>query len=249
MHVLAIHKRLFAAITFGALMGFQAAFAFDPVSIPATSVANPNMSSLTPDGVHITQIPGLVTVGALSKNGTSASGIDNELIQSGSFLLSPDRSLSIKTNFATITIEGRSVDLLFVAKQAVSLYDLDEMHKGGTSLIVNGQTINLQPGEHITVTTAVTDKFATVNNQHFISHRKLQSSSIDKLKVYKSEFNIFTAINSIESLHESAAAPIRRQKRAVNHLLKTAAIQNELANGGGKVIETGGPISFQFVTE
>jgi hypothetical protein len=250
MHCRLTRFSILIATIAGVLIPWSSASAIDYFTVPVGGTnGNPNIRSLMSGSAQFTDIPGLITVGILSSNGTKASTLQDDTILHGNYLLSPMQPLTIKTKMGVVDLKGKSVALLFVTDHSVSLYALDETRSDGVMITVDKSVIQLKPGNHITVAGQETDRFAKVNFGRFISHRKLQTESAGQLKLFKSEFNIFTALNAIESLHKAAEATKGPEKKAVDHLLKTAAIQDQLALGYGRLIQTGGPITFQFVTD
>jgi hypothetical protein len=244
----AVQAALSVAIMTGAMFTISAAHAIDyftiPVGIPA---GDPNARIISKDHVF-TEIPGLKTYGVLA-GGMASSDLPSGVLQVGNFLFSPEEKLSVPTHLGVLNLKEKSIAMMFVTEKSVSIYSLDEDRHDGVTFTVTGKAIVLRPGSHATVTTLDVDRFAKVNFGRSISHRNLQTESIGKLKVFKSEFNIFTALNSIESLHKAAEVEKGPERKSVDHLLKTAAIQKELANGAGQFIQTGGPITFQFETD
>lgn len=214
-----------------------------------STLGDPNVSSFLPASPHPVTIPGLTVIGILSEGNTSGQVWDSQTIKGGSFLFSPRRKQILNTKFGVVTIRPKSIALLFVTKQSLSLYSLAQSCRDGISLLVNGRVREFEPGDHVTVADDQSTNFAAVNCGQSISHRNWSTDSSEKLKVFRSEFNIFSAINSIENLRKIVADPGRSQRGTVNHLLKAAAVQNDLAHGGGRVIQADGPVTFQFVVQ
>jgi hypothetical protein len=245
---LQIKLLFFVSLLLSFLMGTHISHARDAIILPVNMSPIDLNVSKTGTSSSLPSLSGLISIGIFSA-AASSDDLGSESISSGNFLLSPKKLLVIKTTFGEVSISEHSIVLLCINGQSMSLYCLDEAHSKGTKLLTDGKLFSLSSGDHLTITNLKIDKFASVNAVAEISHRKIHSENTEHYTLYKSEFNIFTAINHSRLRNIFGSPKNHEQKVLVNHLLKMAAIQMNLANGGGRMIQTDGPVTFQFVTQ
>lgn len=104
---------------------------------------------------------------------------DKVVLRKGNVLFVPFRDTVVETPQGNITIAAKSVALVSVSEGKLSVYDIEDAHKGSVAITAHGRTTTLAPGRHLTVANAKAGEFAQVNSIESIPHRGLVSKSLD----------------------------------------------------------------------
>jgi hypothetical protein len=150
-------------------------------------------------------------------------------IEDGAHLVVADKDTVIDTSFGTISIDRHSVVLLVVKNSAVSVYDLDDTHKGAVKVSVGGDEMVLAPGRHLTLAAGAASSFADVNPVPFVAHRHESVSDLKSGgKAFHSQFSLPTLLAGLKAMQKSET---RAQQIAFRHLMKTAAVLSTMSQG------------------
>src|SRR5262249_42771184 len=153
------------------------------------------------------------------------------VLKNGNVLFVPFQNTVVETPQGTVTIDAKSTVLVSIADNKLAVYNLDDNHKGAVSVSINGQKLNLAPGNHATVTDR-TGEFAQINPIETISHRRVSSRAIaNGVKVHTSEFSIASAIQSVKPLQAVIGSKNPQAKKVADRLMKTTAVLMHLSSG------------------
>jgi hypothetical protein len=153
-------------------------------------------------------------------------------LSKGAMLLAPETTTDVNTPFGSVRVEGKSLALVVSTDRGLSVYDLDDLHRGSIVVHVNDDSISLLPGQHVTITDDTIPGFEHVNPASYIGYRNLKCQKLGgSFKAYQAEFNHLSAISGLEPLKDLFRSQDQGKKKAANHLLKTATLLNTLSSG------------------
>lgn len=172
--------------------------------------------------------------GSISQSSRYASSELTETLSSkdGPVLFVPTKDTAIETPFGIVKISGNSIALVSVSSAGLSVFDLDDQHKGSVSVESNGHNVVLSPGRHVLITPHHRAEFAQLNPIETIAHRALSSSVKNGHRAHMSEFSVLSAIDSVKPLKALAASSHPNARKISGRMLKTTAILMQL--GGAR---------------
>ncbi len=157
---------------------------------------------------------------------------DKVVLRKGNVLFVPFRDTVVETPQGNITIAAKSVALVSVSEGKLSVYDIEDAHKGSVAITAHGRTTTLAPGRHLTVANAKAGEFAQVNSIESIPHRGLVSKSLDNgIKMHISEFSTASAIQTIKPLKAVMSSTHPQAKKVSDRLIKTTAVILSMTSG------------------
>jgi hypothetical protein len=177
---------------------------------------------------------GAIFGGSISQSSRYASSELTEILSSkdGPVLFVPTKDTTVETPFGIVKISGNSIALVSVSSAGLSVFDLDDQHKGSVSVESNGHNVVLSPGRHVLITPHHRAEFAQLNPIETIAHRGLSSSVKNGHRAHMSEFSVLSAIDSVKPLKALAASSHPNARKISGRMLKTTAILMQL--GGAR---------------
>ncbi|MBX9671738.1 MAG: hypothetical protein K2X93_29385, partial [Candidatus Obscuribacterales bacterium] len=167
----------------------------------------------------------------LAGNGITAHN-DRVVIKKGNVLFVPFRSTVVETPHGTVSIEANAVALVSVNDETLSVYDIEDSHRGSVAVEAHGHSMSLAPGSHLTLAQKAKGEFAQVNSIEAIPHRNVASKDISKgVRVHSSEFSIAAAMKNIKPLQAIASSKHPQAKKVSSKLIKTTAILMHIGGG------------------
>ena len=154
-------------------------------------------------------------------------------VKRGNTLYAPSRkTVVVETRFGTVRIAPKSVVLLMVLADGISVYDLHDYGEN-VSITTADQIIKLSPGKHALITDRCAAAFADLNPAENIAYRSIRKVSVSKDRTaFISEFHLQSAIAVIKPVKRMLVSTNVAEKKTANNLLKTAAIMSTLTSGG-----------------
>jgi mucin-19 len=187
--------------------------------------ANPKLNA-TP---VVTAKPGIPLTGSVNRTIGGAHSVN---LNRGSVIFAPSRDTLVNTPFGKVKIDARSVVLMMVFRDGLAVFDVDDVHGKAVVVKAGDQELTLNPGMHATITRESVDSFEQVNPAQLIGYRHLHAQPIGQgLKAFVSEFSVMQATNAVTPLKQIINSNRDSARRTANHMLKTAAILQQL-NGG-----------------
>ncbi len=126
----------------------------------------------------------------------------------------------------------------------MSVYDLDDQHKGSITVESNGHNLVLSPGRHATITPHHHAEFAQVNTIESISHRSVQRVVKNGHAAHTSEFSVLSAMDTVIPLKAMIKSSDPHAKHVADRMMKTTAIIMHL----GATTAAGGEYQHYFKT-
>ncbi len=167
----------------------------------------------------------------LAGNGITAHN-DRVVIKKGNVLFVPFRKTVVETPHGKVSLEANAVALVSVNDETLSVYDIEDSHKGSVAVEAHGHSMALAPGSHLTLAKTTKGEFAQVNNIEAIPHRNVASKDIaNGVRVHSSEFSIAAAMKNIKPLQAMASSKHPQAKKVSSKLIKTTAILMHLGGG------------------
>jgi hypothetical protein len=153
-------------------------------------------------------------------------------LKRGSVLFAPSQNALVNTPFGSVKIDARSVVFIMSFRHGLAVFDLDDSHGKAVVVKAGNQELILRPGMHTSITRDSIDSFDEVNPAQLIGHRNLNNRSIGQgLKAFVSEFSVAQAVHAVTPLKQVVNSNNPHARRMVRHMLKTAAILQQV-NGG-----------------
>lgn len=150
---------------------------------------------------------------------------ENSKLFEGTTLFVPEQDLEVSTTHGNIHISGKSVVLISSNGEGLAVYDIHDGRKGSIKVTAGTETYPLAPGRHILISTDKSGEFASANALELIPHSDVkQVRKSEKQTVYKSEFSIPSAINSVSALKELMKSDDPELHKIAGKIAKTASI-------------------------
>ncbi len=157
----------------------------------------------------------------------------------GHSVLIADRDLELNSLFGKVKLRKGAVVFISTNKNQLSVFNLHDNQKNSVAIELcgqepTGQNYSLAPGQHLTVSTASGEDFASINPVEAIAHRSLTSKTFSAgFSIFTSEFSIPTALNSVSSLKTITSSTHPQTKKLKDKVLKTAAVLMYLGGSRG----------------
>ncbi len=143
----------------------------------------------------------------------------------GTTLFVPQHDMDVSTIHGVVHIGGKSVALISSTADGLAVYDVHDSKKGNIKVITSGETHTLSPGRHILISTDKSGEFASANALELIPHSDVKQVRTGKTQtVYKSEFSIPAAINSVSALKTLMKSDDPELRKTAGKIAKTASI-------------------------
>jgi mucin-19 len=167
-------------------------------------------------------------------------------LKRGSVLFAPSRNTLVNTPFGSVKIDARSVVFIISFRHGLAVFDLDDCHGKAVVVKAGSQEVTLRPGMHTSITRDSIDSFDEVNPAQLIGHRNLDNRSMGQgLKAFVSEFSVAQAVHAVTSLKQVVNSNNPHARRLVAHMLKTAAILQQVNRGNYEQVTRHGITAYQ----
>jgi hypothetical protein len=176
---------------------------------------------------------------AAAKAGSAVSTIKHsELVtlNSGSALFVPSKNMTVVTPKGSVKLGANSVAFVSVDENQLSVYDINDQHKGSVVVAAGGRDMSLSPGRHLIVTTDRAATFADANPIESIMHRSVTTHNLGAGKrAFSTEFSIPSAVQIVKPLSAMMLSENAAAKKVAQNVIKTSAVMMHL--GGATPFE------------
>ncbi|PZM79026.1 MAG: hypothetical protein DKT66_21300 [Candidatus Melainabacteria bacterium] len=152
----------------------------------------------------------------------------------GSILFAPLHDTQVQTPKGAVRVAANAIALISVSEAGLSVFDLDDQHKGSVSVESNGHNVVLSPGRHVMITPHHKAEFAQLNPIETIAHRALSSNVKNGHRAHMSEFSVLSAIDSVKPLKALACSSHPNARKIAGRMMKTTAILMQLGGSSGE---------------
>jgi len=180
--------------------------------------ASTDCSSFTEEEVeHLRQL-GLVVC-----QGPSANSF--RLIR-GVVVCHPDANITVCTKFGDINVRKGSVVLLTIIDDCLGIHSLHQSSMTSVTWVADGVTCQLYPGKQLIITpTKIRNSDELPSAYQKLVYRHVEEIPIDKYKRgFYMDFSIPSALASVKPLKQMLFSGNRRDKAAINKVLKDNVI-------------------------
>ncbi len=151
----------------------------------------------------------------------------------GRSLLLPNQDTLIGTEFGDMKIKAGAIVLFSAREDGIAIYNIHDNGKNSVSIDVAGKQLSLAPGRHISITRDKAADFAAINHVESISHRGLQSVSLnDEYIAYLSDFSLLSAMANVYSVKTVMKSQHPESRKLASKLIKTSAVLMHLSGAG-----------------
>ncbi len=148
----------------------------------------------------------------------------------GSTLFVPSTDMTVVTPKGTIRLAAKSVALIAVDQNHLTVYDINDSHKRSITVEVSGRTLSLSPGAHVTVTSKRISSYCQINPVQSVMHRGLSTHDLsDDQRAFTSEFSIPSAVRAVRPLRAMLGSKSKSAREAASRIVKTSAIVMQLS--------------------
>ncbi len=154
-------------------------------------------------------------------------------LANGCVMFAPSVDTRVTTPKGIVMLEKNSLAVVVCDNSHLSVYDINDDHKGSVTLQAEGNTIALAPGRHVTVTHGKIAEFRDINPIQAILHKGVSSHKVgDQSKAFVSNFSILSAINALQPLGALMQSDHNEAKKVASKILKTSSILMQIDNNG-----------------
>ncbi len=165
---------------------------------------------------------------------TLASGDTKTVaLRHGSVVFAPTNDTIVDTPLGKISVAAKSLVLVTVNRDCVSIYNLDDARARAVVVNSAGHSISLSPGRQALLTSNTNASFRDVNPAQMIGYRNIrEQANIEGIKAFTSEFCVSHALAVVQPLKKMIRSENEHCRKVSNHLLKTMAILMQLNAAG-----------------
>lgn len=154
---------------------------------------------------------------------------DTHNMDSDSAVVVATRDMKVVSPVGSVNIAAGAIAFITTDNGRLSVYDLEDRHKGSVVVETDGRQISLCPGTHLTVTRDGAKQYADINPVEMILHRSMNRQVGNaNSTIFHSEFSIPSAIEAIKPLMSIIKSNNVEAKKIRERLMKTAAIRLQL---------------------
>lgn len=158
----------------------------------------------------------------------------NVKLSDGSVLFAPLLDTQVETPKGTVRVAANSIALISVSDAGLSVFDLDDHHRGSVNVDAHGHNIVLSPGRHVMITPHHKHEFAQLNPIEAIAHRGLSSIVKNGYRAHMSEFSVVSALDTVRPLKMLVASRHPNARRLAGRMMKTTAILMQIGGSSGQ---------------
>ena len=223
-------------ISIPAIQNLSVYAAGDAYATDAIAVETSNASSaFTPNfSVAMTQAHSLTggvlkRVAMRSNDGMQITTTAVQELQNGLALLSPKELSTIKTPFGVVKLMPRTLALLIVNENGLSIFNLNENRAASISVDNGGLSTNVCVGQSLHISPARVANFEDLNPITYVGYRNVSKKLFAQdLTVFRAEYSIPTLMGGLEPLRDMLSSQDRERRAVANNLLKTVALMSQM---------------------
>lgn len=161
-------------------------------------------------------------------------------LESGSALFVPSKDMTVVTPKGKVKLGANSVAFVNVDGNQLSVYDINDNHKGSVVVAAGGRELSLSPGRHLTVTNDRAASFAEANPIESIMHRAVSRHELGNgHRAFTTEFSIPSAVQIVKPLGAMMHSNHAAAKKVAQNVIKTSAV----------MMHIGGAAPYEFHTK
>jgi hypothetical protein len=144
----------------------------------------------------------------------------------------PDADITVRTKFGDVNVHRGSVVLLTLIDDCLGIHSLHQNNTSSVTWTDQGVLCCLYPGKQLIIAPTLVQRFEELPIAYRkIAHRRVEEIPIDKYKRgFYMDFSIPSAIAGVQPLKEMLFSGNRRDKSAINKVLKDNVILVGLDN-------------------
>ncbi len=157
---------------------------------------------------------------------------DVHTMDNGSAVVVATKDTTVVSPNGSVKLAAGTIAFITSNNAQLSVYDIDDRHKGSVVVETAGKQISLSPGRHVTVTTLSADQFGDVNPVETIAHRSVSRQTLNaNSTAFHSEFSLPSAISAINPLLTIVRSNSSEAKKIRERLMKTTAVLMQIGGG------------------
>jgi len=174
---------------------------------------------------------------AASGNGNATlvgevSNFNHRSLERGPLLVSPQEDLVVDTPHGTVHVAGKSLALIIVNDQGVSVYNMHDKCKHAVKLVKDNHHVSVSPGTFAMLTGVNAVAFEDVNPAQFVGYRQPSSHTLNhKTKLFKAEFEVLGMLSALPGFKDLMNSESAETRKTMMEVLKTQAVLMHLGAG------------------
>jgi hypothetical protein len=198
------------------------------INSPVSTIVEMQEEDAMPE-VTQTMRAGKPLIGSVSR---TASGAKVVTLKNGSVVFAPSRDTVVNTPFGTVRISAKSLVLVMSFRNGLGVFDMHDVHSRAVVVSAGDKELTLSPGMQVVVTHDSVRSFEQINPAQLFGYSGLRDRNLGHgLKAFISEFSVTQAISAVTPLKQLVNSEHPQAQKHAKHLLKTAAILNQMHSG------------------
>jgi hypothetical protein len=198
------------------------------INSPVSTIVEMQEEDAAPQVVQTTR-SGKPLVGSVSR---TVSGAKVVTLKNGSVVFAPSRDTVVNTPFGTVKIAAKSLVLVMAFQHGLGVFDMHDVHSRAVVVSAGDKELTLSPGMQAVITHDSVRSFEQINPAQLFGYSGLRDRNLGYgLKAFISEFSVTQAISAVTPLKQLVNSEHPQAQKHAKHLLKTAAILNQMHSG------------------
>jgi len=152
-------------------------------------------------------------------------------LDNGSALFVPSKDMTVVTPKGKVKLGANAVAFISADEHHLSVYDINDQHKGSVVIAAGGRDLSLSPGRHMTVTSDHAATFADANPIESIMHRSVTSHDLGSgQRAFSTEFSIPSAVQIVKPLSAMMHSENAAAKKVAQSVIKTSAVMMHIGS-------------------
>lgn len=162
----------------------------------------------------------------------AASNCEIKTLEEGVQLYAPNTLTVVKTGFGAVRVAPGSVVMIMAFDSGLAVYNLHDTKRDAIAVAVGNSFNTLSPGKSAVFTDKSIDKFEQINPAPGVAYRAVVGKKIGNgVSRYHSEFSTISLLQAYDPLRGLYGSKDSDTRKAVNSVLKTAAVLHQLGGG------------------
>ncbi|MBX3139026.1 hypothetical protein KF707_22555, partial [Candidatus Obscuribacterales bacterium] len=192
------------------------------------------------DGKVCSDIEFGFATGAAGNGVSTIKHSDIVTLDNGTALFVPSKDMMVVTPKGKVKLGANSVAVVSIDGNQLSVYDINDNHKGSVVVAAGGRELSLSPGRHLTVTNDRAASFAEANPIESIMHRAVSRHELGNgHRAFVTEFSIPSAVQTVKPLGAMMHSNHAAAKKVAQNVIKTSAV----------MMHIGGAAPYEFHTK
>jgi hypothetical protein len=151
-------------------------------------------------------------------------------LKRGSVVFAPTYDTYVNTEFGKVKVSAKSVVLMMAFQHGLAVFNIDDQKARAVTIDTGTKQMGIAPGTQMLITHDSVRNFADINPAQLFGYRNVRDRQLGGgLKAFESEFSVQQAISIVQPLKQMLNSEHPHAKKVTNHMLKTAAILNQMA--------------------